>query len=401
MGLRSKWEKLCAFGHVLAYTLTHRRNAGESGRILIYMDGHMGDVLMDAGAVEVLIQFYTEQGKQVYLAGTKLIKTTLQLVMSLEQVTFVIVQDKDVEYGDVREVMQALGDLSFECLITFTPWDKLFTLNLAACVNSRESWETVHRRRNFTVSAWRMLLQSLHRGYTHRMLMDAAMTQTERAKILLHTLGIKEFQTSIAYIPKQCDYSVPGPYITIAVDSLHAQRRWPTEKNIELVKKLLDQWDGDIYLTGSRLEQREFDQYKQAFQSSERVKIMVGCLKLTEWIELIRGSSFHIGVDSGSIHVAASVGTTSFCLTGVWDGTRCFPYQRDRILPGTVLPICIYRTDVDVRQLPCRGCFGKKEYGYGNEACLRACRQQRPCLCLANITVDELMTAIRKAVRAG
>lgn len=401
MGFKSKVNKLCAFGYVLSYIAKHRRSAGESERILIYIFGHMGDVLMDVAAIETLIRFYNEQGKQVYLAGTTLIQATLRMFISLDQVTFISVKDTDVEYGDVREIMQILGDLSFERLITVTPWDMLFALNLAACVNSSESVGTGHRRHNIAVSGWRLFLQIIRRSYTQRILADAGMSQPERAKILLHSLGIKEFQTTIAYIPKQCDYSVTGKYITVAVDSMDAPRRWPAERFIDLVEKLLERWDADIYITGSRLEQHELDQYVQVFQNNERVKITVGCLKLSEWIELIRNSSFHIGVDSGSIHVAASVGTTSFCLAGVWECFRWVPYRRDLILPGTAEPICIYRSDVDVRQLSCRGCFGKKEYGYKNRACLQACRQKQPCLCLSKITPDDVMAAIDHAREAG
>lgn len=221
----------------------------------------------------------------------------------------------------------------------------------------------------------------------------------ESVETLLHSFGLTDYRMHLLPIPKQCESSVePKTYITVAVDSQNNNRRWGAEKFTELIEVLLRIRKEDIYLTGSTLSDEEKAKYNRRFANNARVKNTIGQLSFNEWIELIRGAVFHIGVDSGSIHIAASVGTTSFCLTGVWHGHRFFPYpsEVENNYPKIKTPVCIYRQDVDVEQLPCFGCAVKRKYGWGNVDCLNQCKKNLPCQCLDKITVQNVIQSIEK-----
>ena len=113
----------------------------------------------------------------------------------------------------------------------------------------------------------------------------------------------------------------------------------------------------------------------------------------------MQDSRFVVSLDSGTAHVAASLGVTCFCLTGVWDGHRVLPYVIDEMTSDTEEPICIYRKDVNIESLPCYGCFSKRHIGWGNTECNNRRKSELPCLCFESITVENVIEMIIQFVK--
>lgn len=395
MLIRKAKNFLYDLSRVCKYSLGHKHAREESDKILIYIDGRMGDILMDASAIKCLVDYYIQAGKRIYFVGPEATRATLALFMSLKEIVYISLKTEDIENNSIDPIAQFLRQEYFDKIVIFTQWEYLFVLYLVARANCNESWEVISKKKNRRMDLLIFFLKCLHRDFTNRIIVDREMHQTDRSKLLLTSLGIKDFKTSIAYIPKTCDFSMPKPYMTVSVDSNDSKRRWQVEKFIRLIHLLLTDGYEDIYLTGVHVDSSELEKYENAFQDEDRVKIKIGQLQLKEWVELIRGSSLLIGVDSGAIHVAASVGTKSICLTGAWDGRRVLPYQRDIQTERTEDPVCVFRSDVDPKDLPCYGCLGIRKMGCGNKQCLIECESQRPCLCLQAIEVDDVWNVAR------
>ena len=183
----------------------------------------------------------------------------------------------------------------------------------------------------------------------------------------------------------------------MTVDSNNKSRRWSHDKFIQLVKMLLNEYEYNVVLLGNKLPDFELKQYKITFADTPRVKIYIDKTDINIFVELLRNSQFHIGVDSGSIHVAASVGTQAFCLTGKWDGNRLFPYQLEEHTDGTIEPICIFWQDAD--SLSCYGCAYRGIYGWKNRECYVRCKKRQGCLCLERIQVDDVIKVINKTIK--
>lgn len=81
-----------------------------------------------------------------------------------------------------------------------------------------------------------------------------------------------------------------------------------------LVDNLLRSYPYDIYCTGGTLANEVYHYCYERIKDKNRFFNFAAKTTVIEWFELIRGAVFHIGVDSGSIHVAASVGTQAFVL---------------------------------------------------------------------------------------
>lgn len=108
---------------------------------------------------------------------------------------------------------------------------------------------------------------------------------------------------------------------------------------------------------------------------------------------------WNIGEESGSIHVAATIGTPAFYLAGMWDEYRFLPYKQEKIDPWIKEPICIYRNDIDVEQLSYANCNSYGKIGYGNKICSLLCRKKQPCLCLQSVQVKDVFEVIESAFK--
>ena len=388
------------FGIYICFKFIFRKRKKESrfdGAVLLATGGHIGDALADASAWDKLVDYYSAQNKQIYFIAPKASWKVLRKILCIEKVTYIEGGTVDLveEYGvrKSRRMLSILEGIDFNTIMTRLHGDaRLFSM--LACLPAQRKVAILEN--NMTKGKKGLLIQMLSKQYTDIIVASQDINQMEYVKMAMIRLKVPDYYISIAHIPVQCKIKHSKSYITIAVDSLRYERRWTSERFIELIEQLLILYDCDILITGTSVSKEDMEKYEMIFRGNHRVKNTVGKLNFDEWIETLRGALFHVGVDSGSIHIAASVGTTAFCLTGVWQGHSWFPYVIEKATPDTAEPICIYRQDVDIENLSCYNCVSKKEYGFGNELCREQCRNKMPCLCLTNIMVEDVLKVIRE-----
>lgn len=385
------------FGFVYASIkrMTKKKGLIKNNQILIVATGHIGNAIIDASAIDDLIKFYKGIGKKVFLLCSDAMKAAFDLVIDLSEVEFIgenyHYEGSGTYFSVVKRTLNGFKDCEFEkIIVTLTNCDALAHY-IVACVPTNESWGIF----DDVKQEYGYIRHYFERYYTNKVMVPVDLQETQRLKLMLEQLGCHGHRTRISYIPKQMEMSKLAPYITVAVDSMSTSRRWVSEKFVALVHKLLELYSYDVYLTGSHATEHEMQVYKVAFDGQPRVKNYIGKTSFKEWIELLRHSQFHIGVDSGSIHVAASVGTQSFCLTGVWDAKRVMPYQIDEKDDRTTEPICVYRSDVNINELNCYACkVYRTQTGRGNYECYSQCMKGYPCLCLERIEVEDVERSI-------
>lgn len=377
----------------------------DSNSILLIMTGGIGDALLDAQAVEAMLQSYNKQGKLVYLVAPTSMMQIYKKIIHVSNVSFLSCDFLNGKWAVgrpcLKQVIKILKKIRYEKIIIRFSRNSLKPFRIVADLQTNDiavvlcDCSPIVYKKRFVYSGIKYMADEvIELSENHSYVI--------RAREFATVFGSESYRTHITYLPKQFDFQYDErPYITIAVDSSVEARRWPENKVIDLVRRLLDCYQYDIILTGNKVSDLQKKQYTEAFETCRRVVNAIGKLKLDEWIELIRNSEFHIGVDSGSIHVAASVGTLPFCLAGVWDKNRFLPYEMEEETVGTVSPVCIYRKDVDINSLYCRDCHAKGRYGWGNHACYSLCKSGKPCLCLEQIEVDDVMDVINRTIKEG
>lgn len=377
-----------------------------SNRFLIIVDGGMGDIFVDGQALIEMVRLYGKLGKEIYLVCEMAAWKTLQMVADMDTVHFIPHDFSGNAEGKssvnrITNTRKVLKDLKFdEVFILFNGSSETFFVAADVCAACRTT--VLYDEKNDSFK--RKLRNAFIRKHIENVItVQPDCTHMERSKKLALAAGVPDYHIHILHIPQQtADTVLQGKkYITLSVDSTRSMRRWKPECFIELIWWLLERFDYDVIITGNKLNETQIKQYDEAFIGCERVRNMIGKQTLREWIELIRGSQFHIGVDSGSIHVAAAVGTQSFCLVGKWDGEKFFPYKVEEDAAGTATPICVYRSDVLFDTLACACCKARGGYGIGNSECFKACKEGMPCQCLEKISVEDVRNAIERAACDG
>lgn len=380
-----------------------KRKKCASNSILIIEGGHIGDAIMDSSALCYMAEYYVKMGKKVYFLCSPSLWSMLKKISPMKDVEYVG-NDYSYDhkcYNSVWKVYAHLKNIKFETIIGINNCESRIHCLISYLIAS-EKWGVIEGQSE-SHRLLRYKKQFIKRCYTKILWGDRSRFQLRWLEQLLQELKIDGYKAESSFMKPCVDIQIANKtYITIAVDSANPVRRWPAQNYIELISKLLDNYEDDIYLIGTNIDPDLKSQLASKLHSErERIKDLVGKTSLEEWIEIIRVSRYLIGVDSGSIHVAAAVGTLAFCMTGVWSGHKCMPYDVEYVTPGTKLPICIYRQDTDVDSMPCYDCGFYREYGYGDAECLEQCKNGRPCLCLSKITPDDVMNAIYHARETG
>lgn len=377
----------------------HKKTCKENN-VLLVLGGHMGDILVELSAWQRIIEHMKQQGKQIYVLSTMVGWNVLQMTVDTSGIHYL---EGELDIGKgwsmsiTRKLFASLKTTKFDVMVCNARDSSLYIIVRAIPANKK--YIIVHQVLLSGIKGKLQLMLSTEKNATI-ILRAPGIPEVEYWQKMLRLLGLPDDKLHIMPIPVQCKNTAhQGKYVTVTLDSMNTSRRWPTDSFIALIDLLLEKYTYDICITGQKLSPDVLSKYDR-FASNERFFNLVDKVNLKEWIELIRGAQFHIGVDSGSIHIAASVGTQAFCLTGVWHGMEFMPYHLSEV-ENTKTPICIYRKDTLVDALDCYGCAPKKRYGYGNAECLAQCNAGKPCLCLSKITPDDVMAAIDHALEAG
>lgn len=392
--------KCCAYIHFRS--ILRKSPGSTSGNILIIISNGTGDALLDTQAFDALTGRYISAGKKIEVVSIPAVCSVMRMMPGMSEVRFIPCgmllnkRPNKKEMESFKKTIEVLRTKEYEHIILKLNRNNLWVRCMATALSAEHISAVLYdsdvRQLKKRLGRW-----SLIHTTDDFLGFSDDLTQMQRSKAFALHFGAKAYHIGISYLPRRNDnLHAWNPYITVAVDSSGSIKQWPVEKFIALIHRLLEQYEYDVVLTGNNVAEDILKKYDIAFGSNSRIKNMIGKTNLYEWIELIRGAQFHIGVDSGSIHVAASVGTQAFCLTGVWDKHRFFPYQIEKNTSGTAVPICIYRSDVNPDSLLCANCYVYGDYGWKNQDCHKACKSGKPNLCLQNILVDDVMEVIKE-----
>lgn len=390
-------SKAMAFIYVYIVSAFKKKKKVSNNRILIIATGGMGNAVMDIEALIEMRKIFIKEKKEIYLLCKPLIWKIFNMIADMSD--FQYLGEKchyggaNTEFKNVYSIVKGLKNYEFEKVIVTLTNDPVAHYVVARLTfnQSYGVFDDVQR----TAGVLRYYFEKF---YTDKVMVPMDMHEFQRLKLLVRKLGGSDYKIRIHHIGslEENMYSEYKPYITITLDSSLTQRRWSIEKFIEFIRYILDHTDYLVYLTGSIINPQDEEKLKNILQE-ERVYNFVGKTSLTGWIEMLRGSSFHLSVDSGSIHFAASVGTPCVCLCGVWDGTRCMPYQLDVLDERTFNPVCVYQEDYEKATEDCYGCKVKTgRYGIGNTMCRNAVNDKKPCLCLSSIGVNQVISAFNR-----
>jgi heptosyltransferase-2 len=107
----------------------------------------------------------------------------------------------------------------------------------------------------------------------------------------------------------------PRPWIVLGIGALHAERAWPDEYWMELLRELRQHTSGTFFFIGGP----DYAARAQNLIAQTNLNRAINAcnLKLIEAIALLQHADLFVGTDSAPMNLAVAVGTPAFALFGV------------------------------------------------------------------------------------
>jgi lipopolysaccharide heptosyltransferase II len=94
------------------------------------------------------------------------------------------------------------------------------------------------------------------------------------------------------------------------------ERRWPIERSAELLQRLCEDRDVNVVLVGASKERAFVESVAHASGAVERVVNLAGRIDVPQLVALLARAELLVTSDSGPMHIAAAVGTSTVALFG-------------------------------------------------------------------------------------
>lgn len=203
----------------------------------------------------------------------------------------------------------------------------------------------------------------------------------------MRALGCSRDKPAIPEIilPAQNDASPPvkNPYAVFVLGAASTLRRWPVWAYVGIADELFKQTDLSLVLCGTPAEIQLGVTFLKYLEENLRSRVinLIGKTDLVALVNIMANARFVVTNETGSVHLAAAVGTPVICIAGGGDFGHLVPYPADIETKGRPLPITIYR------RMDCYGCGWR---------CMYRLRSDEPAPCIAGIGVKDVWTAVEK-----
>lgn len=163
------------------------------------------------------------------------------------------------------------------------------------------------------------------------------------------------------------------PFIVVCPGASFDKKIWPLERYAQLITLLKKEKDVEVVIIGSDNDSHLARKIKAITNAS--IVDITGKTTLITLSAILKMSILYIGSDTGSVHLAAAVGTPTVCIMGGGHFGRFFPYgdlKKNRIV---------------YRYMDCFEC---------NWQCIYPHKRGTPAPCISNIQVSDVIELLRE-----
>lgn len=294
------------------------------------------------------------------------------------------------DYSYYKEVVEQYVDVYEKVIVPYdhTATNDFFVRSIYAKEKITQDYDIPHKKYGLTYLVGR-------NTYTQMITVNKNISVLERQRILINTLGNKDFKSRMPYIkPLEVEkISVPDSYIVLAPTASYPPKRWELTKFAATADYFVDKYGCKVCICGGNEEPDIFCKMADIVKHPEMLVDCVNRTNFAQWAELMRGAKIAICNDSASYHLAAAVRTPAVCIAGDFACVNAPLYEPDIIEEYDRVPTVVYR------KMPCEGCrYIGYHYGYSNKQCLDEIKKGNAILCVQMIGFDEVIAECEKLI---
>ena len=349
--------------------------------LLIGPDG-IGDFILWLDAAEKLRSLYPPDNYRVTLLANEIWADVAGQIPNWDEI-WPLNQKKFLRNPVYRyRILKKIRDAGFETTIQPAYSRRFFVED--AIIKACNSEERIgFSGDNSKIESWQKHISD--RWYTRLIPATAEpLMELKRNAEFVQGLGIREVGANLPNLHIQDDnyHETAERFYVIFIGAGSKKKMWPIEKFARLAGRIYEQtgWCGIVCggpreaTVGRRL----------AGICSAPLKSAAGETNLSRLATLIKKAQFMVSNDTGSVHIAAAVGTPVICILGGGHYGRFLPYQVEKT---TIRPLPITVS----HKMDCFGCNWKCVYA--KEA------KDAAMPCVARISVSQVWEEIKKILQ--
>lgn len=127
--------------------------------------------------------------------------------------------------------------------------------------------------------------------------------------------------------------------ILIHLTSSNRAKQWTKSHSIDLIEWLVHEKDANVFSIGAHSDKEFYDEISKKISSTSLSNFnnLCGETNLLESLAFIKKMDFVVGVDSGTLHMAAAVGVPVIALFGPMDPVKWAPIGKDNVVVSSDL----------------------------------------------------------------
>ena len=353
-------------------------------RVLIIQPLHLGDVLVILSPIQNLCDFYHARGYEISILVTPSVKPFAEACPLFDNVLGYHILRKDFSFRTKYDLYCKLYNNRYEIVVCpFSGSDTIFyfmstiaficrpALSGAAINNELPSMRPFPLGQYFHMDRWPNRYTLFLKNHSPSVF-ECIHHLCE--KFCGQSFPLSLYSRGFGQLPKT---SLSSNYYVI-VPGAGTRRPWPMKRQAELITRIHQKWPGlTPVLTGGNGEQKYGEEIRSHLSESLHVIDKIGDSTLLELASIIKDAHFVVSNDTGPSHLAPLLNTKSVVISGAWHIGRYHPN------PLYVNSRCILHSK------DCAGC-GSAPCPYTRDGV---------DLCIAEITVDEVMDEIKRIAR--
>ncbi len=277
-----------------------RRRPSSLNRIGILVSPTLGDTIISSAAIRDLRAHFSQA--ELIFFSTPTSEAVVGLLPGIDRIV-------PITLTRPFQTLRTIRHCQLDLLIDFTPWQRLTAFYTAA---SGAKYRVGFRSEN-QCRHWHYDLTADHTAKVH---------EVDNFRGLLRAIGITpSSDPQLKFECDKADASTECAYIKVvfhpwATGDRHSLREWPEERWVELAQRLTT--SSTLFLvTGSPAQlQRSKQLVGQLETAGVRAKAFVGDKGIQSLCELLKESRLVVSVNTGVMHLAAVLGTSTIALNG-------------------------------------------------------------------------------------
>jgi lipopolysaccharide heptosyltransferase II len=302
--------------------------------ILCMRPDNMGDLVMSGPAIRALKETF---GAYITVLTSSMAKAITPFMPEIDETIVFdlpwIKTDKMADTDSIIHLVEALKLRRFDAAVIFTVYSQnpLPTAMLAYMAGVPKVLAYCRENPYGLLTHW-LPDEEPYRFIRHQVRRDLELVKSIGAVPSCGhlCLQISDIWDTVTQKLEKIGIEIDRPWLILHAGVSEAKRQYPFDLWVETAQKLIREKNYQVLLTGSASEKKLTDTLQKAI--GEGSYSIAGMLNMEEFICLVKHAPVMISVNTGTIHIAAAVGTPVVVLYA-----QTNPQHTPWKVPGTVL----------------------------------------------------------------